>query len=94
MPLTLDSIVARTDGMMTGIVDGDLAIFNLRGDNYIGLDQAGRRVWELLAEATRVGDLCGKAALEFEGDPETIAKDILVFLDDLLTEGLLHVARK
>lgn len=77
---------------MSGPLDRDVVILNPARDNYVGLDEAGRRIWDLLAVPNEVRDLCRQVANEFDGDPGQIAADILAFLNELATEGLVDVA--
>lgn len=77
---------------MSTPLDGDIVILNPVRDNYVGLDEIGRRIWELLATPGKAGDLCLKMAQEFPGDPKQITTDVLAFLNELATEGLIDVA--
>jgi hypothetical protein len=88
-PLSLDSTVVRTSGLMTTPVDRDFVILNPARDNYVGLDVIGRRIWEFLAVPCRISELCLRIAGEFPGDSREIATDILAFLNELASEGLL-----
>lgn len=92
--LTLDSTVVRTSGLMTTPVDRDFVILNPARDNYVGLDEIGRRIWELLTAPCQVSELCRRVAQEFSGDSKEIATDILAFLNELASEGLIDVAKR
>jgi len=92
MFLTFESIVVRTDGLMSGSLDDSLVILNPLRDNYVELDEIGRRVWELLESPMAVGQICERIAEEFAGDPGQIADDLLGFLKELMDERLVHVA--
>jgi hypothetical protein len=74
---------------MSSPVDDELVILNMARDNYIGLDDIGRRIWELLSEPRRVDEVCDKLSLEFEATPDQIAADLLPFLEGLRDEGLI-----
>jgi len=78
---------------MSSPLDGDIVVLNPARDNYVGMDEIGRRIWELLAVPRRVSDLCGQAAQEFQGDTRQIETDILTFLNELAAEALVHVAK-
>jgi hypothetical protein len=93
MPLTLDSLVVRTGGLMSTALDREVVILNPAGDNYVGLDEVGRRVWDLLATPNSIKDLCLQVMGEFHGDPREIEADILAFLSELAAEGLVDVAQ-
>lgn len=84
--------VVRTEGIMTAPVDNEIVILNMKGNNYISLDAIGRRIWELLETSIRVDDLCLQLGEEFEGTQEQISADVLPFLTELESEGLVRVA--
>lgn len=79
---------------MSTPLDREVVILNPARDNYVGLDEVGRRVWELLEAPNHVRDLCVRMTKEFRGDPEQIAAEILAFLNELAAEGLLDVAKE
>ncbi len=77
--------------MMTTRVGEEIYVLNPVRDQYTGLDDIGRRLWDLLEEATPVDSLCDRMAQEYQGDPRQIAADLMEFISDLHTEGLLEV---
>ena len=79
---------------MTTPLDGEVVILNPARDNYVGLDDIGRRVWDLLAVPNRVRSLCLQVTKEFHGDPRQISADILAFLNELAADGLVNVAKE
>jgi hypothetical protein len=94
MPITLESIVVRTAGLMSTALGQDVVILNSARDNYVGLDEVGRRVWGLLVVPRDVKELCRQVTMEFEGDSRQIAADILAFLNELAADGLVNVAKE
>lgn len=94
MAIELKSVVTRTEDLMSQPIDQDLVILNLVNNNYIGLDEIGRRIWELLENPCRVDELCQQLGREFNATPEQIAADVFPFLTELQGEGLVNVADK
>jgi hypothetical protein len=91
MSLTSDSAVKRTGGLMSTRVGDEIYVLNPVRDQYTGLDDIGRRIWDLLEAATRIDSLRDRMVQEYEGDPQQIATEVMEFLNDLHTEGLLEV---
>jgi len=89
MSIELSSRVVRTEEMISAPVDNEIIILNMAENNYIGLDEIGRRIWELLAETRSVVEVCDLLSLEFEATPEQIAADLIPFLEELRDEGLI-----
>lgn len=93
MPNTIESTsrVTRSRDLLSTPVDHELVILNLKRDNYLGLDEIGRRIWELLETPQLVEELCHRLSQEFDAVPETIRADVLPFLNELAAEGLVNV---
>lgn len=87
----MNSRIVRTEGMMSAPVDDDMVILNIPKNNYVSLDQIGRRIWDLLESPLTVAELCATLSGEFEGSSEQIAADVLAFLNELNSEGLVRV---
>ena len=91
MGLTSASVVKTNSELLSTRVDADIFILNPLRDNYIGLDEVGCRVWDLMEKPTSVDSLCQLVALGYQGDAFQISNDLLAFLDDLNSEGLLEL---
>jgi len=76
---------------MSTRVDSDIYLLNPMRDQYTGLDEIGRRIWDLLEATSRVDELCDWVSQEYRGDPQRITTDLIEFLNELDTEGLLEV---
>jgi hypothetical protein len=84
--------VIRAEGLMATAVDQELVILNIARNSYVGLDDIGRRIWDLLATPYRVDDLCQQLGREYEAPREQVNADVLSFLAEMEREGLVHVA--
>lgn len=88
--MNLNTTIARAEGLFAAPVDEDLVILSQNSNNYLGLDEIGRRIWDLLETPRRVDELCRQLAGEYSGSPEQITADVLPFLDELVSEGIVH----
>jgi hypothetical protein len=91
MSLTSSSVVKRNAALLSTRVDNDIFILNPVRDNYIGLDEIGRRVWDLIEAPISVDHLSRQMAKEYQGDLPQIPADMIAFLNELNDEGLLEV---
>jgi len=91
MPIDLNTTVMRVDQVMNTPLDEEMVILNMAKNNYIALNQVGRRIWDLLEKPIRVEELNRILSREFGATPEQIAADVLPFLNSLADEGLVHV---
>lgn len=90
MSIDMESLVVRNNEMMSSAMDRELVILNMAKGNYVGLDEIGRRIWELLETPLRAEELCGLLGREFDASPEQITADVLPFLVELENEGMVH----
>jgi hypothetical protein len=92
-PLQLGSVVVRKKDLPSTAVDADLVILNLETNNYIGLDNIGRRIWGLLDTPSRVAEIARTMCAQFSGPPEVIERDVLALLQQMAEEGLIDVSQ-
>jgi hypothetical protein len=83
--------VCRIGDMLDADIDGELVMMNIEQGRYFGLNQSGTRIWALLAQPIVINDLCNQLTAEFSVDPEKCEKEVVAFLENLLTRGLLQV---
>ncbi len=91
MVIELTDRVIRNGDLMAAPIDNELVILGLISNNYIALDEIGRRIWELLETERPVVELCRELEREYNGPPEQIISDVLPFLTELRDEGIVHV---
>ena len=83
-----DTLV-RAEALSTAPVDNGLVMLNLKGNNYVILNDIGKRIWELLESPIHVTALSQCLENEFQGAQAQIMSDLLVFLDKLEQDGLV-----
>jgi hypothetical protein len=91
MKLTLDSKVQRNPEMVSGNMDGEIVMLSLQRGEYFGLDKVGSRIWELIEQSITVDNIKKVLLNEYEVDVLTCEKDLIEFLEDLESKGLLIV---
>lgn len=91
MAIESKTSIMCTEGAMSASIDQELVILNMAKNNYVGLDEIGRRIWEMLEKPRSVDALCVLLSREFEATPEQIATDVLPFLEELKNEGLIRI---
>jgi len=90
-PIGLDHVVTRDAALPATRVDDDLVILNIATGRYIGLDDIGRHIWDMIEAPMRVGDICEALAQQYRGDADAIAADAKTFLEELAGEGIIRV---
>ena len=77
-------VMARTVGDETVILD-------LASGTYFGLDPVGARIWELIADAGTLAQVCDIMLTEFEVSREDLERDVLALVQALLDRQLVSV---
>ncbi|GAB4172062.1 MAG: hypothetical protein OHK0024_08390 [Thalassobaculales bacterium] len=88
--LTLSSRVVRAYDPLSVDVGGETVMLDRRLDCYVGLDPVAAAIWRGLAEPTDVAGLCARLEASYDGDPDTIRRDVLDFLRLLIDKGLVR----
>jgi Coenzyme PQQ synthesis protein D (PqqD) len=85
------SIVVATRDQVSSDLGGEVAILDLAGGMYYGLDTVGARVWELVQKPIEVNQIQETIVEEYDADRAHIERDVLAFLQHLADEGLVEV---
>lgn len=72
-------------------VADEVLISNSATESIFGLDGAGSRMWQLLAENGSVDDVVAALAAEFDASSASIAADVAALIENLRSRGLLEI---
>ena len=84
--------IVRSTQVIATEVDGEIVLISIEDGKYFGLDSVGSEIWRRLEAPKRVDALCDELKAHFEGDPDTIEREALMFLDRLSDSKLLLAA--
>ena len=82
------SSVARTSGVVEAQFDEVRVLLNAELE-YLGLDEVGQRVWDLLAEPSDLDELVAMLTAEYDVSDAQCRADVARFLDALEKHGLV-----
>jgi hypothetical protein len=85
------STVVATKDQVSSDLGGEVAILDLTGGVYYGLDEVGARIWELIQEPIVVDQVQATLVEEYAADRTRIRRDVLAFLQRLADEELVEV---
>jgi hypothetical protein len=88
----LDTIVVQTENLLTSELDGETVLMSLARPSYYGLDATGQRIWMLIAQPRRGGELCEQLVEEYAVDRAACEQQVCAFLTELNKEGLIRIA--
>jgi hypothetical protein len=89
--LDLGSVVQRNETLATAPMGEELAMMDLDTGKYLVLDRIGAAIWEKLDEPIHVGDLIGVLAADYDVTREQCESDVLGFLQQLHSRGLVDL---
>ena len=76
---------------MVRILDNEAVFLNLETERYIGLDQTGTRMWQLLTVSPEISTAYTQLLDEYDVAPELLRSDLTEFLSRLVEIGLLQI---
>ena len=82
-PLSSGFSVVRGKGLIEAEVDGELVALHIDKGICYGLNKVGSRVWQLIENPAKIGDVCAALTSEFDGDAATCEREVLDLLEEL-----------
>jgi hypothetical protein len=93
MSVGLDTTLNRNDELLHASVGAEECVMmSIEAGSYYGLNAVGSRIWELLESPKTVGQLCRQICEEFEVDEQTCEAAVVIFVDDLIKNRIVHAA--
>jgi len=84
-------VVKLASDLISAPVDDEVVVLSVERGKYYGLDEIGSDIWRRLDSPVNVDALCQDLAAKYAADHQTIERDVLALLQDLLAEGLVMV---
>ena len=88
-PLTLSTVIVRRDDIIDAEIDREIVALSIEHGMCYGLNLVGSRIWRLLAEPIRVGEICNILLTEYNVEPCTCESQLVDLLEEMRTEGLI-----
>jgi Coenzyme PQQ synthesis protein D (PqqD) len=73
-------------------LDGESVVLNIESGIYFGLDGVGTQLWQWLAESGSLQSVRVRMADAFDAPAEQLDADLIAFVEELTSKGLLAVA--
>jgi hypothetical protein len=77
----------RNDGWLAALVGEELVMMSADSGAYLGLNDVGARIWQIIETPRSLPDICAALAAEFETTPEACQGDVERFLEELEQRG-------
>jgi len=83
-------MIKRKDGWLAAQVGEELVMMSVDSGVYIGLNDVGARVWDLIETPRDLAEICSTLADEFETTPEVCRPEVEAFLAQLEQRGAIR----
>jgi hypothetical protein len=90
--INLNSRIRIQDDVLFQELQGEAVLLNLKTGVYLGLNQIGTRIWQLLQEDGALGRVMEVMLQEYDVPQEKLAKDLLDLVGQMDKQGLLAEA--
>jgi hypothetical protein len=90
--ISLNSRVRIQDDVLFQELQGETVLLNLKTGVYLGLNQIGTRIWQLLQEDGALSRVLEVMLQEYDVTQEKLAKDLLDLVGQMEKQGLLAEA--
>ena len=80
-------MIKRKDGWLGARVGDELVMMGVESGVYIGLNEVGACVWDLIETPKDIETICEGVAAEFETTPAACRADVEAFLAELERSG-------
>jgi formylglycine-generating enzyme required for sulfatase activity len=90
--LDITSTVVVAPDHLSAKMGAESVVLAIEPAIYYGLDEMGAVVWEWLQSPVAVIELRDRIVATYDVDAATCERDLLIFLDDLRSRGLIEVS--
>ncbi len=94
MEINSESVISKNPQIISSKMDDEVVMMSVEKGNYYGLNRVGSEIWEKLTEPVTVAGLCDKLMQEFNVEKEQCEREVITYLDKLVSEGLILVSEK
>lgn len=88
---TATVISRRKDGLLVSELGNEMVMMDIESGNYIGLNETGRVIWELIEQPVKVEDLINQLITRYEVSYEDCSKDTLEYLNKMEEQKIISL---
>lgn len=86
-----NSVVVISSDQISANLAEEAAVLNLNSGTYYGLDPVGARIWRMIQQPQTVAAIHSVILAEYDVDANRCIADVLEFLEQLASDGLIDV---
>ena len=89
-----ETIVSRGKDVLASHLGEETVMMDVDQGRYYGLNVTATRIWDMLAQPITVSGLCAQLAGEFAVPWPQCEQEVLEFLEDLMSRGLVKMVTR
>jgi formiminotetrahydrofolate cyclodeaminase len=86
-----NAVVSRSSSVLASEIDGQVVMISTTNGVFFSLDEVGGEIWGRIETSRTVGELIDGLAIAYDGDRETIARDVQAFLVRLIVKDVIRI---
>ncbi len=90
-PITLDTIVKKSEDIFTGTIDDEMVAMSIANGKYYQLNKTGSIILALLENPHSIRELCETIQCHYRVDGGVCREDILEFINEMATLNMISV---
>ena len=83
--------IKQSEEILFQDIEDELIILNISDENYLGLDQVGTRMWNVLLNSNTTKQAYDQLLEEYDVEPTTLKKDLNNFINNLIENNLVKL---
>lgn len=91
LTIALDTVVGRNESLLSADLGDDVVMMDIDNGSYYGLEAVASRIWSLLETPCSARSICAQLVDEYEIEAEQCEREVLTFLERLLSQRIVHV---
>ena len=90
----MNSRVILSENIFAQEVDGEMVLMDMESEDYFGLDTIGASFWQVLQEEETLQKTLDHLLDLYDTEESVLKKDLIEFVEKLVTNGLASVAEE
>ncbi|MGG1629481.1 lasso peptide biosynthesis PqqD family chaperone [Rossellomorea sp. NRS-1567] len=91
--LIMTNHIQQKKGNIVSNMNGEMVMLSIYNGKYYNLGEIGGQIWESMKGTTSIDSLIGTLMETYEIEEERCREQVLLFLENLLTEQLIEVVK-
>ncbi len=89
--IALESQIRQSSAIYTSSIDNEAVMLNVDLGKYFGMNSVASEIWNKLKNTMTVASLIHSLSSEYNVSPEECQADVVPFLDQLISNGLIEI---